>query len=38
MLSPRLPGGVPNLGGTFLTSGMPAAAPIAKPKKTLLGS
>jgi hypothetical protein len=37
MLAPRLPGGVPNLGGTFLTSGMPSAPPIAKPAKTLLG-
>ena len=38
MLSPKLTNGEPNLGGTFLTAGMPSAAPIAKPKKTLLGS
>jgi hypothetical protein len=36
-----MPGGKPslspNLGGTFLTAAMPSAAPITKPKKTLLG-
>lgn len=37
MLAPPKQGAKPNLGGTYLTAAMPGAAPITKPKKTLLG-